>query len=178
MIYIIDLAMSFLYLDSAGQKISPCECTTSLDIYRVTVQCVRWSYAIVRMSRDSGHCGQEVKEQGGFLNLDSLARCITNMEAEYQKVEELERLVACLSHSSECRDHECMVTSCYRMKEVVVHTKTCVLCGCQVCAQLVALCCYHAQLCRDVRCGIEYCANIKNKLAELETMMGTNKNIN
>ena len=40
---IIDLAMPFLYLDSAGQKISPCECTTSLDIYRVTVQCVRWS---------------------------------------------------------------------------------------------------------------------------------------
>merc|ERR1712168_120185 len=117
------------------------------------------------MSWDSG---QEVKEQAGFLNLDSLARCITNMEAEYEKVEELERLVACLSHSSKCREHACTVTSCYMMKDVVVHTKTCVLCGCQVCAQLVALCCYHAHLCRDRSCGIEYCANIKNKLAELE----------
>merc|ERR1711970_1126796 len=141
-----------------------------------TVQCVRWSYAIVRMNWDRGPCGQEVEEQGGFLNLDSLARCITSMEAEYEKVEELERLVACLSHSSECRDHACTVTSCYMMKEVVVHTKTCVLGGCQVCAQLVALCCYHAHLCRDRSCRIEYCANIKNKLAELETIMGSYKN--
>ena len=119
-----------------------------------------------------------MEEQSGFLNLDSLARCINNLEAEYERVEELERLVACLSHSSMCRDHDCMVASCYMMKEVVVHTKECDECGCQVCAQLVALCCYHARVCRDVRCCIEYCANIKTKLAELEAILGANRNVN
>merc|ERR1712168_811865 len=113
-----------------------------MGIYIVaTVQCVRWSNAILRMNWERGPCGQEQEEQGGFLNLDSLARCITSMEAEYEKVEELERLVRCLGHSSVCRDCECMVPSCYSMKVVLVHTRECQSQnGCPVCAQLVALC--------------------------------------
>ena len=109
------------------------------------------------------------QDQVGFLNLDSLTVSINSLDAEHGRVEEVERLVECLAHSSQCMDCSCPWPSCYRMKVVLVHTKECsVEDGCQVCAQLVALCCYHARVCRDMGCGIEYCHNIKRKLGELE----------
>merc|ERR1712215_237775 len=110
------------------------------------------------------------QDQVGFLNLDSLARCLNTLEADHGKVE-VDRLVECLSHSSQCPDSRCTLTSCYSMKIVLLHTRECTSQeGCQVCAHLVALCCYHARVCTDLVCAIEYCANIKRKLSEMEAL--------
>ena len=54
-------------------------------------------------------------------------------------------------HACQCRDANCRLPSCQKMKRVVQHTKICkrkTNGGCPICKQLIALCCYHAKHCQ------------------------------
>ncbi|CAG2177621.1 unnamed protein product [Oppiella nova] len=70
----------------------------------------------------------------------------------------IQRCIGNLIHSCQCRDADCRLPLCHKMKRVVRHAKSCkrrsnqsnqpnqtAAPGCPICKQLIALCCYHAK---------------------------------
>ena len=81
----------------------------------------------------------------------------------------IQRCIHSLVHACQCRDANCRLTSCQKMKRVVTHTKGCkrkTNGGCPICKQLIALCCCHAKNCPDPKCPVPFCCNIKQKLVQ------------
>ena len=81
----------------------------------------------------------------------------------------IQRCIQSLVHACQCRDANCRLPSCQKMKRVVAHTKTCkrkTTGGCAICKQLIALCCYHAKHCQEGKCPVPFCPNIKQKLRQ------------
>ncbi|XP_060531445.1 CREB-binding protein isoform X3 [Cylas formicarius] len=81
----------------------------------------------------------------------------------------IQRCIQSLVHACQCRDANCRLPSCQKMKRVVQHTKVCkrkTNGGCPICKQLIALCCYHAKNCQETKCPVPFCPNIKYKLKQ------------
>lgn len=91
----------------------------------------------------------------------------------------IQRCIQSLVHACQCRDANCRLPSCHKMKRVVQHAKSCKrksnqqggaqttqAPGCPICKQLIALCCYHAKHCTEAKCPVPYCINIKHKLKQ------------
>ncbi|KAJ8981154.1 hypothetical protein NQ317_013819 [Molorchus minor] len=81
----------------------------------------------------------------------------------------IQRCIQSLVHACQCRDANCRLPSCQKMKRVVQHTKVCkrkTNGGCPICKQLIALCCYHAKHCQETKCPVPFCSNIKYKLKQ------------
>ncbi|XP_077589809.1 CREB-binding protein-like [Stigmatopora nigra] len=81
----------------------------------------------------------------------------------------IQRCIQSLVHACQCRNANCSLPSCQKMKRVVQHTKGCkrkTNGGCPVCKQLIALCCYHAKHCQENKCLVPFCLNIKHKLRQ------------
>ncbi|XP_068160913.1 histone acetyltransferase p300 isoform X2 [Antennarius striatus] len=79
----------------------------------------------------------------------------------------IQRCIQSLVHACQCRNANCSLPSCQKMKRVVQHTKSCkrkTNGGCPICKQLIALCCYHAKHCQEKKCPVPFCLNIKHKL--------------
>ncbi|KAI1884515.1 hypothetical protein AGOR_G00227170 [Albula goreensis] len=81
----------------------------------------------------------------------------------------IQRCIQALMHACQCRNTNCSLASCQKMKRVVQHTKGCkrkTNGGCPICKQLIALCCYHAKHCQENRCPMPFCLKIKHKLRQ------------
>ena len=81
----------------------------------------------------------------------------------------IQRCIQSLVHACQCRDANCRLPSCHKMKRVMAHTKSCkrkTNGGCPVCKQLIALCCYHAKHCQEAKCPVPFCLTIKQKLRQ------------
>ncbi|XP_072276283.1 histone acetyltransferase p300 isoform X2 [Pyxicephalus adspersus] len=81
----------------------------------------------------------------------------------------IQRCIQSLVHACQCRNANCSLPSCQKMKRVVQHTKGCkrkTNGGCPICKQLIALCCYHAKHCQENKCPVPFCLNIKHKLRQ------------
>ncbi|XP_028935153.1 histone acetyltransferase p300 isoform X2 [Ornithorhynchus anatinus] len=81
----------------------------------------------------------------------------------------IQRCIQSLVHACQCRNANCSLPSCQKMKKVVLHTKCCkrkTNGGCPICKQLIALCCYHAKHCQENKCPVPFCLNIKHKLRQ------------
>ncbi|XP_077412270.1 CREB binding protein b isoform X2 [Vanacampus margaritifer] len=81
----------------------------------------------------------------------------------------IQRCIQSLVHACQCRNANCSLPSCQKMKRVVQHTKGCKRKTngvCPVCKQLIALCCYHAKHCQENKCPVPFCLNIKHKLRQ------------
>ncbi|TRY57738.1 hypothetical protein DNTS_012296 [Danionella cerebrum] len=81
----------------------------------------------------------------------------------------IQRCIQSLVHACQCRNANCSLPSCQKMKRVVQHTKSCkrkTNGGCPICKQLIALCCYHAKHCQENKCPVPFCLNIKHKLRQ------------
>jgi len=81
----------------------------------------------------------------------------------------IQRCIQSLVHACQCRDANCRLPSCQKMKRVMAHTRNCrrkTNGGCPVCKQLIALCCYHAKHCPEVKCPVPFCTTIKQKLQQ------------
>ena len=86
----------------------------------------------------------------------------------------IQRCIQSLVHACSCKDANCRLPSCQKMKRVVTHTRQCkrkTNAGCPVCKQLIALCCYHAKHCQETKCMVPFCQNIKQKLAQQQTKL-------
>ncbi|XP_063635647.1 histone acetyltransferase p300-like [Cydia splendana] len=81
----------------------------------------------------------------------------------------IQRCIQSLVHACQCRDANCRLPSCQKMKRVVAHTKICkrkTKGDCPICKQLIALCCYHAKHCQETKCSVPFCSSIKQKLKQ------------
>ena len=79
----------------------------------------------------------------------------------------IQRCIQSLVHSCQCRDANCRMPSCQKMKRVTAHTRGCkrkTNGGCPICKQLISICVYHAKQCQEAKCGVPFCLNIKGKL--------------
>ncbi|XP_044255376.1 CREB-binding protein-like isoform X6 [Tribolium madens] len=109
-------------------------------------------------------------EKLGF-DLDDGSSPSDQKQANPQEARKLsiQRCIHSLVHACQCRDANCRLTSCQKMKRVVTHTKVCkrkTNGGCPICKQLIALCCYHAKHCQETKCPVPFCSNIKHKLKQ------------
>lgn len=105
------------------------------------------------------------------LGLDDASSPSDNNKANPQEARKLsiQRCIQSLVHACQCRDANCRLPSCQKMKRVVQHTKNCkrkTNGGCPICKQLIALCCYHAKNCQETKCPVPFCPNIKHKLKQ------------
>jgi hypothetical protein len=91
----------------------------------------------------------------------------------------IQRCLQSLAHASQCRDINCRITSCRKMKRVLQHIKRCKCrsnkgaqptSNCPICKQLISLCCYHAKQCTESKCPVPYCVNIKFKLRQQQLL--------
>uniref|UniRef100_A0A4W5K6K0 histone acetyltransferase n=1 Tax=Hucho hucho TaxID=62062 RepID=A0A4W5K6K0_9TELE len=114
-------------------------------------QMVKWGLGLDDDSNGAGGAGEASKSPQESRRL-SIQRCIQS-----------------LVHACQCRNANCSLPSCQKMKRVVQHTKGCkrkTNGGCPVCKQLIALCCYHAKHCQENKCPVPFCLNIKHKLRQ------------
>lgn len=84
------------------------------------------------------------------------------------------RCIRSLEHACQCRDADCSLPSCRKIKRVVSHAKACKRKSngdCSICKQLIALVCYHSKNCQETICPVPFCLNIKNKLIEKQRIM-------
>uniref|UniRef100_A0A8D8XCB0 histone acetyltransferase n=1 Tax=Cacopsylla melanoneura TaxID=428564 RepID=A0A8D8XCB0_9HEMI len=79
------------------------------------------------------------------------------------------RFFQSLTHAFNCRNANCQLPSCHKMKRVLQHSKICKRKEkgvCPICKQLQALCCYHAKYCHNSKCDVPFCATIKRKMEQ------------
>lgn len=105
------------------------------------------------------------------LDLDDGSSPADQKQSNPQEARKLsiQRCIQSLVHACQCRDANCRLPSCQRMKRVVTHTKVCkrkTNGGCPICKQLIALCCYHAKHCQEGKCPVPFCSNIKYKMKQ------------
>lgn len=87
--------------------------------------------------------------------------CFQKIKFLFQEARKLsiQRCIQSLVHACQCRDANCRLPSCQKMKRVVQHTKICKRKAngdCPICKQLIALCCYHAKYCQVQFIGTYY----------------------
>lgn len=109
-------------------------------------------------------------EKLGF-DLDDGSSPSDSKQANPQEARKLsiQRCIQSLVHACQCRDANCRLPSCQKMKRVVTHTRSCkrkTNGGCPICKQLIALCCYHAKHCTETKCMVPFCLNIRQKLRQ------------
>ena len=103
-----------------------------------------------------------------FIYLHAVSTEGTNnpVDAKRIKKESIQRCIQSLVHACRCKDEDCHLPSCAKMKKVVQHTRTCKKKkngGCPICKQLIALCCYHSKHCDDDQCPVPFCPSIKQR---------------
>uniref|UniRef100_A0A671QL01 histone acetyltransferase n=1 Tax=Sinocyclocheilus anshuiensis TaxID=1608454 RepID=A0A671QL01_9TELE len=115
-----------------------------------------------------GHEHQMVKWGLGLDDDNSQSGEASKSPQESRRLS-IQRCIQSLVHACQCRNANCSLPSCQKMKRVVQHTKGCkrkTNGGCPVCKQLIALCCYHAKHCQENKCPVPFCLNIKHKLRQ------------
>ena len=86
------------------------------------------------------------------------------------RIEAIMKCIQNVIHASECKDGNCEMQSCVKMKRVVKHTRNCTKKNngqCPICKQLIALCCFHAKICQDKNCSVQFCTTIKQETNKL-----------
>lgn len=76
-----------------------------------------------------------------------------------------------IEHASRCSSSSCSSTNCAKMKEYLMHAKTCktkVQGGCRICKRIWTLLRIHAQKCKETVCPIPQCMAIREKMRELQ----------
>ena len=103
------------------------------------------------------------------LDLDDGTSSGDKQDPQENRRQSIQRCIQSLVHACQCKDANCRLQSCHKMKRVVAHTKVCrkkTNSGCPICKQLIALCCYHAKHCNENKCQVPFCLQIKHKLRQ------------
>jgi E1A/CREB-binding protein len=105
------------------------------------------------------------------LDLDDGSSPGDQKQADPQEARKLSirRCILSLVHACQCRDANCRLASCQRMKRVVQHVKLCKVKSngnCPICKQYIALCFHHAKYCTEAKCPVLFCPNMKHKIKQ------------
>jgi KIX domain/TAZ zinc finger len=100
-----------------------------------------------------------------FSSIDNL----THSCSQETRKQSMQQVISSFLHAIQCRDANCSLPSCQKMKRFVTHTKNCkrkTHGGCPICTQLIVLCCYHAKYCKISECLVSFCPKIKQKFRQ------------
>lgn len=115
--------------------------------------------------------------EDGTGNISGVAACaadeageqkaMAGLSAQEARRRSIQTCLQSLVHACHCRDANCRLITCQKMKRLIQHSNACRRKNtgiCPVCKQLIALCCYHAKMCDIPKCPVPYCCAIKEKL--------------
>ena len=123
---------------------------------------------------DSGLGGSISGLAGAASGRDGSGSAMLNaLSPADSKKQTVQRCIQGLIHSCNCRDANCRMPSCGRLKRLVMHSRNCKKRqlgqnSCPLCRQLIALCCYHSKTCEDTqnKCPVPFCTTIKGRLKQ------------
>ncbi|MCL4122459.1 UNVERIFIED_CONTAM: hypothetical protein GTU68_034122, partial [Idotea baltica] len=144
-------------------------CKTQVETRYHCQECDDFDLCITCYNRD-GHPHKMIR-LGLGLEDGSASTENKNMNLQEARRQSIQRCIQSVMHAAKCRDANCRLHSCSKMKRVLSHAKNCKKKndgGCSICKQLIALCYFHARNCKDQKCVIPYCYNIKQKLKQQE----------
>ena len=107
------------------------------------------------------------------LGLDDISSSDKEENPQESRRKSIQRCISSLVHACQCRNANCRMNACHKMKRVVSHTMSCrrkTNNGCPICKQLIALCCYHAKHCQENKCPVPFCAQLKQKLKQKQLL--------
>ena len=108
----------------------------------------------------------------GF-GLDDMGSSDKEENPQESRRKSIQRCISSLVHACQCRNANCRMNACHKMKRVVSHTMSCkkkTNNGCPICKQLIALCCYHAKHCNENKCPVPFCPQLKQKLKQKQLL--------
>ena len=131
------------------------------NICQTRIEGIRWNcktcedYDICdkcKKAKPNSLCGHELQSQ----------------DAVDERKQNWNKYIKALEHASTCRNTNCKIAHCQRMRKLIGHTRECKqrAGGCTLCRQLVMLCCHHAKTCKNDSCTIPYCSKIKDKFKQ------------
>jgi E1A/CREB-binding protein len=118
----------------------------------------------VATSKAAGEAGSSGTEASAAGNQVATPQSLSAQEARRQSIQ---TCLQSLVHACHCRDANCRMVTCQKMKRLIQHSVACRrknAGGCPVCKQLIALCCYHAKTCELPKCPVPFCCAIRQKL--------------
>ncbi|CAL1280153.1 unnamed protein product [Larinioides sclopetarius] len=163
--------MAMLYqLHNQGQDqfVYTCNnCKSNVETrYHCTV-CDDFDLCLKCYNKDGHH--HKMQRLGFELNDDSSQGDQKQVNPQESRRLAIQRCIQSLEHACQCRDANCRLPSCQKMKRIVLHAKGCTRKGtntCAICKQLIALNYYHAKTCQEAKCPVPFCVNIKNKFKQ------------
>ncbi|GFQ91282.1 CREB-binding protein [Trichonephila clavata] len=163
--------MAMLYqLHNQGQDqfVYTCNnCKTNVETrYHCTV-CDDFDLCVKCFNKDGHH--HKMQKLGFELGDDSSGGDQKQVNPQESRRLAIQRCIQSLEHACQCRDANCRLPSCQKMKRIVLHAKSCSKKGtnaCAICKQLIALNYYHAKSCQEAKCPVPFCVNIKYKFKQ------------
>ncbi|GIX96282.1 histone lysine acetyltransferase CREBBP [Caerostris extrusa] len=163
--------MAMLYqLHNQGQDqfVYTCNnCKTNVETrYHCTV-CDDFDLCVKCFNKDGHH--HKMQKLGFELGDDSSTGDQKQVNPQESRRLAIQRCIQSLEHACQCRDANCRLPSCQKMKRIVSHAKSCSkkgTNGCAICKQLIALNYYHAKSCQEAKCPVPFCVNIKYKFKQ------------
>ncbi|XP_065221473.1 histone lysine acetyltransferase CREBBP-like [Planococcus citri] len=83
----------------------------------------------------------------------------------------LQRFIRVVVHERKCRNTNCRLASCQRMKLIFLHNTRCKLSArsCPLCERVITALYYHAVYCEDTKCVVPGCLTVYPKMKQLIT---------
>ncbi|KAF4110440.1 hypothetical protein G5714_009692 [Onychostoma macrolepis] len=111
----------------------------------------------------------QMEKWGLGLDDDSNQGSEANKSPQESQRLRIHRYIQALLHACRCRNANCSLPSCQKMKRVMQHIRGCerrINGGCSVCKQLIMLCWYHAKHCQENNCPVPFCLRIKHNIQQ------------
>ena len=94
----------------------------------------------------------------------------------------IQKAIESLIHASQCRNMQCKIPSCIRIKRVLRHTKDCRLramgAPCHICKQLLFLVFSHAKNCKETNCSLgSMCKKVKKNIQDTRAQQRRRSNL-
>ena len=71
-----------------------------------------------------------------------------------------------LIHAWNCKDFNCSLDGCSKMKQLIIHSYECKIGGCRICKSTLILCYYHVWVCKNERtCNLPFCSTFWQKMS-------------
>lgn len=107
------------------------------------------------------------------LGLDDITSTGKEENPQESRRKSIQRCITSLVHACQCKNANCRINACHKMKRVVAHTLGCrrkTNNSCPICKQMIALCCYHAKHCTENKCPVPFCPQLKQKLRQKQLL--------
>ena len=128
-------------------------------------------YKNPNINRGSGTHKLVPKSVDGDSNQNGGAGGCQKTEAQRRERRQHIKLhIQLLEHASLCNSSKCTSSNCVKMKQYLMHSKSCKQNhsgGCKICKRILSLLKYHALSCKNKNCLIPNCDLVKDRLRQM-----------